>query len=171
MGIVFCGFERENSFAVSPKVLSVDVSLVSKGFPTANVLRQFSGEESTKIDDLKTSEHGLERFHFFWGEIKPIQHQQKVMIPPGEKAPFRTRKLSGNKSGIFCLFGAVTESLSHCGQPTLGQIFLVILTIPCSKDLLGFFFLLSAWRSTKEKLHECVDFHHFQYYCSALFIP
>lgn len=41
-----------------------DVLLVSMGFPTANVLRQFSGQEITKIDDLKTSERVLGRFHF-----------------------------------------------------------------------------------------------------------
>lgn len=64
MGIFLCGFGKENLFAVSPKVLSVDVLLVPRGFPTANVLRQFSGEEITEIDDLKTSEHVLERFHF-----------------------------------------------------------------------------------------------------------
>lgn len=31
--------------------------------------------------------------------------------------------------------------------------------------------LLGAWRSTKGKLHKCVRFHHFQNYCSVLFIP
>lgn len=60
------------------------------------------------------------------------------MIPPGKKAPFKTRTLSGNKSGIFCLFGAVTESRPHCGQPTLDQIFLVMLRISCSKKWVFF---------------------------------
>lgn len=54
---------RKIHFLFDPRYFE-DVLLVSMGFPTANVLRQFSGQEITKIDDLKTSERVLGRFHF-----------------------------------------------------------------------------------------------------------
>lgn len=123
MGIVFCGFERENSFAVSPKVLSVDVPLVSKGFPAANVLRQFSGEEITKIDDLKTSEHILERFHFSGEKKKANPTTTKSHDSSWKERSLQSQKALRKQIWYFLLVWSCYRITSSLWSTNLGPHF------------------------------------------------
>lgn len=79
----------------------------------------FPGKEMSKIDDLKTSEHGLTRLHCS-GKNNKTSHDSDWTVHTSEPKSFQ-------ETTIFCLFKAVMESLCRlmvqgC-DPTLNQIF------------------------------------------------